>query len=178
MTKLEFIFELKDKLSKLPKKELQERLNFYSEMIEDRMEEGLSEEAAVAAVGATNEIAAQIIAETPKQKAKTKFKIEKIMLLGLGFPVWFPLLVAAFGVIFAIYISLWAVFAAFVGCAVGGVISAVIFAVNGNTPTGIAMLGAALICAGLAIFIFFGCKLITKGMLVLTKKIFLLKRGK
>ena len=185
MTKLNFLFELRDKLSSLPKEDIEERLNFYSEMIEDRIEEGLSEEEAVAAIGTTDEIAKQIISDTPftkiakeKLKQKNKPKIWGIILLVLGFPLWFSLLIAAFAVAFSLYISLWAViisfwavFAAIIGCAVGGIISGIIFAVNGNLLTGIAMLAAALACAGLSIFAFFGCKLATKGILLLTKKV-------
>ena len=51
MTKLQFLLALHDKLAGLPQNEVEERLNFYSEMIEDRMEEGLSEEEAVLAAG-------------------------------------------------------------------------------------------------------------------------------
>ena len=46
MTKLSFLFSLREKLSALPTEEAEERLRSYSEMIEDRMEEGLSEEEA------------------------------------------------------------------------------------------------------------------------------------
>ena len=185
MTKVNFLFELRNKLSSLPKEDIEERLNFYSEMIEDRMEEGLSEEEAVAAIGTTDEIAKQIIYDTPftkiakeKLKPKNKPKIWEIILLVLGFPLWFSLLIAVFTVAFSLYISLWAViisfwavFASFIGCAVGGVMSGICFIINGNTFTGIAMLAAALACAGLSIFIFFGCKLATKGILLLTKKV-------
>ena len=61
MNKQEFLTELKKALSPLSKADLEERLSFYSEMIDDRMEEGLSEEEAVAAIGSPDEIAAQII---------------------------------------------------------------------------------------------------------------------
>ena len=44
MTKINFILLLSEKLKNLPEKEVEERLSFYSEMIEDRMEEGFSEE--------------------------------------------------------------------------------------------------------------------------------------
>ncbi|MBR4295688.1 MAG: DUF1700 domain-containing protein, partial [Clostridia bacterium] len=78
MTKLKFIMSLHDKLSGLPQKEIEERLNFYSEMIEDRMEEGLSEEEAVAAIGSVDEIAEQIVADTPLSKiAKEKIKLTR-----------------------------------------------------------------------------------------------------
>ena len=65
MTKLQFLLALHDKLAGLPRNEVEERLNFYSEMIEDRMEDGLSEEEAVAAVGSIDEIAEQITADIP-----------------------------------------------------------------------------------------------------------------
>jgi uncharacterized membrane protein len=41
MTKLQFLMALHEKMSGLPREEVEERLEFYSEMIEDRMEEGL-----------------------------------------------------------------------------------------------------------------------------------------
>ena len=44
MTKNEFISRLRARLSGLPKDEIRERLAFYGEMIDDRIEEGLSEE--------------------------------------------------------------------------------------------------------------------------------------
>ena len=50
MTKAEFLSVFKKKLSALPRKEREEGLSFYTEMIDDRMEEGLSEEEAVAEV--------------------------------------------------------------------------------------------------------------------------------
>ena len=68
MTKIKFLLSLHDKLSGLPQDEVEERLNFYSEMIEDRIEEGFSEEDAVAAVGSVDEIAEQIVAQIPLSK--------------------------------------------------------------------------------------------------------------
>lgn len=47
MNKQEFLVKLRKGLSGLPKEDIEERLTFYSEMIDDRMEEGLSEEEAV-----------------------------------------------------------------------------------------------------------------------------------
>ena len=50
MNKIEFMQKLKDGLAGLSPKDREEQLNFYSEMIDDRIEEGLSEEEAVAYV--------------------------------------------------------------------------------------------------------------------------------
>lgn len=185
MTKLEFILSLHDKLSGLPQSDIEERLNFYSEMIEDGMEEGLSEEDAVNAVGSADEIAEQIIVDIPlakiakeKIKPKRRLKVWEVILLVLGSPVWMSLLIAAFAVVLSLYIVLWAViiclWAAEVSlwaCAFGGAVSGIGFICGGNAPTGAATIGASFVCAGLSVFFFYGCKATTKGVLVLTKKI-------
>ena len=46
MSKQEFLEQLRRGRSGLPREDIEERLTFYSEMLEDRMEEGLSEEEA------------------------------------------------------------------------------------------------------------------------------------
>ena len=185
MTKLEFLAELAEHLRFLTEAESDERLTFYAEMIDDHIEDGLSEEEAVAAIGSVDEITAQIIAETPisklaKQNLKRKRRMSAgtILLLVLGSPLWLSLTIAAAAVIFSLYvslwaivISLWAVFGALVGCAVGGVLGGCIFLLFGSKATGLAMIAAGLVCAGLAILAFFGCKAITKGLGLLTKKV-------
>lgn len=184
MTKLNFLFSLRDRLSGLPQEDIEERLGFYSEMIEDRMEEGLSEEEAVAAVGSVDEIAAQVISEIPlpKEKAtrKRQLNVWQIVLLALGSPVWLSLLIAVFAVVISVYaslwaviISLWAVFGSVVACTFAGIISGIGFALGGHGLTGIAMVAAGIVCAGISIFLFFGCKAVTMGTVWLTRKIVL-----
>lgn len=193
MTKLQFLLELNNRLSSMPRSEVEERLNFYAEMIEDRMEEGLSEEEAVAAVGSVDKIASQILQEfggaqanhsghfDPKQKPnnnKHRLNGGILALLVLGFPLWFSLLIAAFSIVLSFYvilwsviISLWAIFASVVGCAVGGIISGAVIAVLGNILPGIALIGAGIFCAGFSILLFFGCKVATKGVILLSKTV-------
>ena len=60
MNKHDFIAKLRAKLSGLPDSDVRERLGFYSEMIDDRIEEGLSEEAAVSEIGSVDDIAARL----------------------------------------------------------------------------------------------------------------------
>jgi uncharacterized membrane protein len=149
-------------------------------MIEDRMEEGLSEEEAVLAVGSVEEIIAQIMADTPPvKKTKRQMKAWEIVLLVLGSPIWLSLGIAAVSVIFSIYVvlwsvivSLWAVFGTIVACSFAGVVAGVIFAIVGKGLAGMAMIGAGIVFAGLSIFVFYGCKAATKGVLLLTKKCF------
>ena len=185
MNKQEFLVQLRKGLSGLPQEDIEERLTFYSEMIDDRMEEGISEEKAISAVGTVDEIVTQVVAETPlakiakkRIKSKRRLRAGEIVLLVLGSPIWLSLLIAAFAIILSIYaslwsvvISLWAVFGSLIGCAFGGVVAGVVFACSGNALSGIAMLAAGIVCAGLSIFMFYGCKVATKGCLILTKKI-------
>ena len=73
MTKVKFLMLMHEKLAGLPRDEVEERLTFYCEMIDDRIEEGLTEEEAVAAVGSVEEISAQITSElSPEKKPEKK----------------------------------------------------------------------------------------------------------
>lgn len=65
MSKTEFLEELRRALSKLPSYEVEQSIAFYAEMIDDRMEDGMNEAEAVAALGPVGLIAAQITAEMP-----------------------------------------------------------------------------------------------------------------
>ena len=185
MTKYDFLDLLKQKLSGLPEDDMNERLTFYGEMIDDRMEEGLTEEEAVAAIGDAEDIVSQILEDTPltklvKQKMKPgrKRKTWETVLLVLGFPVWFSLLAAAFVVVFSLYVSLWSIIislwacvASLGACSAGGVISGGVLACNGNVPTGIAIIGAGVVCAGLFILFLYGTRKATDGMVLLTRKL-------
>lgn len=119
----------------MPENDIEERLIFYSEMIEDRIEEGFSEEEeSVAAAGFVDEIIAQTIADIPLSKiagerirTKRQLKSWEIALLALGSPIWLSLGIAAAAVFFAVYVSawsviasLWAVFGSLAVCAVVG----------------------------------------------------------
>ena len=184
MRKNEFLAALRARLSALPVAEREERIGFYSEMIDDRIEEGLSEEESVDGVGAVEDIADQILSEVPparvEVKEKRKLGAGVIVLLALGSPIWLSLAVAAFAVLIAFYAVLWSlvavvwsVFAALVAAGFGGIIGGITVAIVSNAFAGLALIAAALFCAGLAIFLFFGCLSATVGSAILTKKTFI-----
>ena len=191
MTKQEFLLKLEKALEGLSQNEINERLNFYSEMIDDRIEEGISEEDAVLAVGNVEEIVEQIILETPllkiaKERIKPKRRLTalEIILLILGFPIWFSVGIAVFAVILSLYIaiwgvviSLWAVFAAIAASGFGLILAGIVFILNGNVLSGIASISAGIVCIGVSIFAFFGCKALTKSVLILTKKMALFTKN-
>ena len=171
MTKREFLSSLRAYLAHLPQAEADERIRFYAEMIDDRMEEGLSEEEAVAAVGTAEEVAAQIAEDIPfakiaKECIKPKRRLAawEITLLVIGSPIWLSLLIAAVSVVLSLYLTLWAVFASFVACGVCGIAVGIGTVIWGDLLVGSALLGAGLMFGGLTIFLFFGCRAATKGM--------------
>lgn len=186
MSKQAFLARLRKELSGLPKDDIEERLAFYyEEMIDDRTEEGLSEEEAVSAAGAIDEIVAQTIADISLPKIarerllpKRRLKAWEIVLLALGSPIWLSLGIAAAAVILALYVSLWAVivslwavFGALAACVLVSVPACVISIAGGSAASGFAVLAAGIVCMGLSIFIFFGCKAITKAIFIQTKRI-------
>lgn len=185
MNKKEFLSKLKRNLYDLPRSEIQERLNFYSEMIDDLVEEGLTEEQAVLKIGDTNEIAKQIISDAPFNDVveetlnpQKKIKGWQLALLIIGSPLWFSLLVVGVAVVFSLFVSLfavlvslWAVFISLIACSIASVIVFIIYLFIGNALTGFAVLGAGFVCAGLSIFSFYFCKAFTKLNVSLSKKL-------
>lgn len=180
MNKEQFLSALEDRLKGLSKEDAAERLAFYSEAIDDRMEEGLTEEEAVAQLDSVDEIAQRIQAEFPVSrpvKEKRRLSALEIVMLVLGSPIWISLLVAAFAVVVSLYaafwsvmISLWAAELSVTVGAVAGVVGACILCFTGSVPAGLALLSVGLFGAGLAIFGFYGCLAGTKGLGWLTKK--------
>jgi len=63
MTRKEYMQHLSDALSPLPEKAREAALNFCEEMLDDRMEDGMDEEAAVAAMESPKTIADRLISE-------------------------------------------------------------------------------------------------------------------
>ena len=183
MDKKAFLSQLKKSLFGLPRADINERLNFYSEMIDDYMEEGLSEEEAVLRIGDVKEIAAQTLADAPISAPDTprkKRSAGQIVLIVLGSPIWLSLAIAAFAIVFSLYVSawavivsLWSVFVSLVSCGFAGILCGIGLAVSGFAIPGLAMVGAALVCVGLSVFTFYGCKAATKAAVLLTRNVVL-----
>ena len=184
MNRDEFLARLRRQLAGLPEEEREERLAFYGEMLADRVEDGLTEEEAAASLGTPEEVAAQILADVPMSvlvREKVKPKDDKpwgwqTVLIILGFPIWFSVLVAILAVGFSLYVSLWAIVLSLWAVAIGffaGAVAcvglAVLYLVRGNPGAAGFSIGAALICAGLGLLWTAACVAITKGAARLTK---------
>lgn len=187
MDKQAFLAALGKALSGLPKEDRERSLSFYEEMINDRMEDGASEEEAVAAIGSVEEITAQVLADIPLTKlVKAKVKPNRalkgweIVLLLLGAPLWLPLLLTAVLLILMVYIMVWAVvitlYAVDLSLAlagVSGIAAAFLYGFSGNAPGIAAALGVGLVCMGLAVFCFFGVNQVARWVLRLGRKMLL-----
>ncbi len=187
MSKQEFLTELRTKLSGIPQNDINERISFYGEMIDDRIEEGATEEQAIAEFGRIEDIVMQIMSEIPltkliKEKVKPNRALRawEIVLLGLGSPIWLSILItilavfiSVYAVIWSLIVSIWAIEISLAACSVGGVFSTFVFIAQGNIASGIALLGAGALCSGFVIFGWYGCRLATCAILKLTKKLFI-----
>ena len=195
MTKRLFLRALRFRISELPEREIEERLNFYSEIIDDRIEEGYTEHQAVADVGELDDIAAQIkadampqgetfSAENPKEKKQgTKPPREssgdgvalRIILLVLGSPIWLSLTVAIVAVMISVLASAWAVLVSlFAVCAsLGGgalfFVGSSVFAQGVELAARIFSIGSAFLSAGLSVLLFFAAKSMARGCIGLSK---------
>lgn len=120
MTKNAYLSELAGRLRQLPQSEIDKSIAYYSEIIDDRMEEGCSEEEAVNGLEAPVTAAERILQDAPlgmlvRERIRPKQAVSGwiIALLVIGFPVWFPLLLAAAGIVFAMYVVVWSLVFAF-----------------------------------------------------------------
>lgn len=187
MNKQQFLTELKKHLFGLPQDDIKQSLDYYAEMIDDRIEDGISEEDAVSDIGDPQEIAKQILMDTPMTKlvrAKAKpsrtLRAWETVLLILGSPIWLSLLIAAAAVVLSVYVVLWSVIISLyavdfslAACGVAGVLAFGIVALKGDLTQGLFFAGCSLLCMGLAILLFFGFNQVTKGLLWASKKIWI-----
>lgn len=182
MDKREFLEDLGKGLAGLTHEEQDKWLDFYAEMIDDRMEDGLSETEAVEAIGPVGNVTGQIFAQSQtvkKEKPKRELKTWQTVLLIVGSPLWFSLLIAAASIVFSVLVTAWAIVISFyavsvslIAVGVAGVLLPLIFMPMGHIGASIFCFGAGLFCAGLGILWFLGTNLLAKGVVWLCKRSF------
>ena len=164
MTKQLFLNELSAALHGLPREERYRTLSYYDELIDDRMEDGQSEEEAVESLGSPEQIAREILGEEePPVSTGTGRKVWLIILLVLGFPFWGSLLLAAAIVLLCVYICLFlpafvlgVMALAFLAGALIGVVGTPFLIwdvglLTGGLPAGLFQLGMSVALLGLAV---------------------------
>lgn len=183
MRKEIFLNELRYKLKGLPEKDIEDRISFYSEAIDDRIDEGKSEEEAVAELGSIDDIVNDIAKETPlvklvKEKVTPKRSLNawEIVLLVIGFPLWFPLVLTALILCLVAYLLIWvlvivtySVEMGLIGSSIWGLVAFFGYLSSGTfNPV---PLGIFVMAGGAAILFIYACIGATKGTFVLSKNI-------
>ena len=165
MTRLEFIKILRKKLNGIPKADLEETLDYYNEILSDKIEDGMSEADAINSLGSIDDIVNTTLSEISfpkliKEKLglNKKLKTWQIILLASTFYIWIPLSIALFAVLLALYTVLWsgvivvgAVGASSVACAPVMLIWGIIDIFAGDVASGVLFIGFSFLFLGVAL---------------------------
>lgn len=163
MTKQLFLNELSAALHGLSREERYRTLSYYDELIDDRVEDGQSEEEAVESLGSPEQIAREILGEEPAPSTSKGRKVWLIVLLVLGFPLWGSLLLTAAILLLCVYICLFlpvfllgVMALAFLASALIGVVGTPFLIMDvglltGGLPAGLFQLGLSVALLGLAV---------------------------
>ncbi len=190
MNKKEFLANLKFKIRKLPKSDIEESLDYYSEIIDDSMEDGLSEQEAIEKLGDIDKIASQILMDknlstTSTSPSSTSSRLSRplraweIVLLVIGSPLWLPLLLVLLTFVLLLYLVIWifiitiyAIFISFCGSCITTIIQSIFLLFSSQFPQALLSFSSGLILLGLSILMFFASYKTTLFIIDLHKKLF------
>ena len=160
MTKAEFLEKIKVRIIMLPYGELCRHIDYYDEMINDRMEEGLSEEEAVATMEPPELIAEQILREVSPMEERDEPSPAPKPKRSYGYRMGFlPFAI----LLLLVTIAMHLVAVCLAGCAVGFCILCVWAAVNKGLAAALIMGGASLICLGTFFFLLQACSALRRA---------------
>lgn len=173
MKQNEFLNKLKIHLYNIPKDEQNRIIEYYSEIINDKIDDGQDEEQVIAELGSPSDIANSVIEDYRENENKNKLKPKKSA--SIGKIIWFTVLIpfALIAIVFLgamIALFLLTSFIMVIG-GLGYVVCS--FALFAQFPVGVFQLGIGLTSCALGIFAGYGCNLLRKGFQKnIVKKIF------
>lgn len=181
MNRVELLEKMTHQLRRFSEEEVKRLVTFYDEMVQDRMEDGMTEEEAVASIGkiedaveaAMYDVSLPTLMKTRVRESREMApnRVLWMVLVILGFPIWFPLIMAFAVVILTIYLSIWITIASLflveISLAAAGTLGLFagfmnIFVVS--VPSGLFLTGMSLVCCALALLFF-------KPLLFLTRQL-------
>ena len=122
-------------LKGLPYEEVNKTLDYYSELIDDAVEDGADEKTFIAGLEDADTMAGRITDETSIRKLVARevkgkrFSVPAIILIIVGSPIWLSILIAVAASLLALYVSVWSVvvslFAADVAFAASAVLAVI-----------------------------------------------------
>lgn len=165
MDKRAFLERLQAALAGLPDAERERQLAYYEEMIDDRVEEGMSESEAIAALGPVDQLTQRVLRQTPPQRRADRARRSGIptavwvLLAVLLLPLWLPLLGLAGALVLGSFALLFGLIVAAAGLVAGlgvGGVGAMIWALVSWDLSGMSVVfavGAGLIAVGAALLL-------------------------
>ena len=171
MNRHEYIDSIKEKLKGLSEDDIKKAVEYYEEAIDDRLEDGLTEEQAINSIGTPDEIAEKILMECPITKlvaAKTKpnrsLKAWEIVLLIVGAPLWITVAALLFVAIILVVILFFTAIVVLVVCIIagllgglGGVVASIIGMFRYGNMDFLTM-GLSLVTLGASVFLLIPAK--------------------
>ncbi|MVX60240.1 MULTISPECIES: DUF1700 domain-containing protein [Adlercreutzia] len=182
MNKQEYLAQLRAALACLPEGEIEESVAFYTEMIDDRVADGLTEEEATAQLDDPKAAARAIIADlpvVPRTVVRTKQRNRALYwtLVILGSPLWLTLLLAAGMLVLAGLLTIWCLILGLwllaAGLLAGGPlgIGVCLWALAVGQPAyGVFELGSGLLCFGLGLFCLHGAVAASKTLMQVSRQ--------
>lgn len=172
MKKKEFIYRLKKEIKNLRPKEQQDIINYYSELIDDRIESGEYEEDIIASLGSIDLIVDEIMGErtfhyseseevrktnrSHKEKSRNSSLLKIILLIVLA-PFWFAGLMIFISVIFGIAVGSFSITISGIYYFIGSIIH-----ISKDLYVGIIQCGISLILLAIGLLLMkYGIKLVT-----------------
>ncbi len=205
MNKIEFLTELKMALAALPPDDVDAAIDYYSEVIDDSVDAGLSPVAAVALLPTPEELAKKILStevprrssvgmhnrresmyESPKRAPRRKRRAWEWILLAVAIPFLLVFAAAALILLFAVSLAgfaflilLYALNLALAAVGVMGmVISPFSAIIHGSFPLFLLLFGIALFSLGSSLLLFACCKALTVQIIRLNRYLFHRGRAK
>lgn len=182
MNKQEYLASLRAALACLPESEIEESVAFYTEMIDDRVADGLTEEEATAQLDDPKTAARAIIADlpvVPRTVVRTKQKNRALYwtLVILGSPLWLTLLLAAGALVLAGLLTIWCLILGLwllaAGLLAGGPLGLSVFLYGlamGQPAYAVFELGSGLLCFGLGLFCLHGAVAASKTLMQVSRQ--------
>ena len=181
MNKARFLAVLRQRLSQLPQAEIDKSCAYYEEMIDDRIEDGMTEEEAVASLEDMDTIVQRILQDTPlttlvasSVRPKGGWSTLAIILAIVGFPIWLPILIAVFAVVLSLYVVVWSVLIAFIAVTAALILGGIGLIVAGFLSIGkgfLPMLGGGFIMIGIGVLCVLGVKYAVTGTIRMSASI-------
>ena len=168
MNKKEFIDKLTEKLSNLKLSEREEAISYYSEMIDDFIENGKSEKEAVKELGGINDIVNKIIENqesiSKSENNQKERNISHIILLIIASPFIFIFFIIIMCLFISIYSLIFGVYCTAIALLLANIIVIIDLFVNmfKNLPYAIFEFGFVIFSFGISIMLILAMNMLIK----------------